>query len=201
MFCGEVQIPYFVDLLRRYNGNVNPFVGELVMADSLESDQNPDDPSAEMAPKIDGWLRLPAIGLVVGPILYVVTFIRDINAGFLDGLRQLSEEFPGFMTAAVVTIIIDFLFIGFQVYVAVRFFKKHRGVPRLIIILLLANIVTKILSCYWFTKICGALDSDGLRSVVSAVVVGMIWIPYFLLPKRVKQTFVLPRREQSVGHS
>ena len=147
--------------------------------------------STREAPKIEGWLILPALGLVLGPIVYFVEVARQVGSGYLGEIGEINAQFPGFLAAFAITTLCDILLVGFQIYVAVRFFNKHVAVPRLIVIRMLANLGAAILYWVWFTSVFQQLDIDGFRMTFSAVIGCSIWIPYFMFSKRVKATFIV----------
>ncbi|MDC0936175.1 DUF2569 domain-containing protein [Pirellulales bacterium] len=147
--------------------------------------------SASEAPKIGGLLILPGFGLVISPILYAASLIREVGSGNLGQIAEFDREYPGFQTAFTASTLCDILLVGCQVYVAIRFFKKLAIVPRLMVLLMLANLGLAILFCAWFTVVFDELDIDGVRAAVTAAIASSIWVPYFLFSKRVKDTFIV----------
>lgn len=121
---------------------------------------------------IGGWLVLPAINVVLQPLL-ALPF-----AGLLVVLASPHERGHAGLPAAFA-----FALYGlFALVVAVFFFGKRRLAPVLYIIMVLINVAVAVLGTSSL-----ATSSD---SVLRAVVGAAIWIPYFLLSKRVKATFV-----------
>ena len=110
-----------------------------------------------------GWLLLPAIGLVLSPLR---------NIWLLANVYDLS----GFYAFSVLGI----GFIAFQVFVAVVFFMKKPYAPKLMIALLLTNLALALLA---------AIISGAGEETAGALVLAAVWIPYFLVSKRVKATF------------
>lgn len=116
----------------------------------------------------DGWLFFPAIGLVLSPltaIAYLVFAVAD------HGLAGLSLPWLLLQTG----------FIVFLVFVAVLFFMKKPYAPKLMVALLLTNLASVLL--------LAAVGGSGGGEIEKAVVVAAIWVPYFLVSKRVKATF------------
>ena len=162
----------------------NPYEASQVSA------EEPDTPP-ENAPKIEGWLLLPPFGMIFGPLLYIVALVREFSNGYLELVREIDADFPGFQTAWAVVTICELLLIGFQLYTVFRYFKRHVVVPRLMIFMLVVNVGLAILSSLWFHSIFGALDEEDIIAIFRAVLVACVWIPYFIFSKRVKATFIV----------
>jgi hypothetical protein len=78
----------------------------------------------------------------------------------------------------------------FQMCVAVAFFWRKRAAPHLVIALLLAAVVLTIIDCMMFASATRPVtDIEDFKDVVGPLVRAYIWIPYFLLSRRVQATF------------
>lgn len=137
------------------------------------------------APKgIGGWLVLPAIGLVVGPGLSILLLL-----GWARLLPILDPELKGdarFWALAL----LDGASIAATVAVAVLFFLKRRSAVPAIIGLMVASILISLVQLFLSSALFGGMDGQDIKPVIHATVYGAIWIPYFLVSKRVKETFV-----------
>ncbi len=139
---------------------------------------------------IAGWLTLPALGLILSPLLY----------GF-DLWQALS--LPGSEREAVASLVsfkelADVVFIVATVVVALFFFGKRRPAPKLVIGLLLLQLalfITEYLVADSTGRIAPSYMGTLMANVGRGVLVCMIWIPYFMFSKRVKLTFVVDSRE------
>jgi hypothetical protein len=77
------------------------------------------------------------------------------------------------------------LFVGL-VWVGIRFARRKRNAPKLIIAVYLFNLAS-LGALYALGRSRLATPSDAVSAVTGAV----IWVPYFLLSNRVKRTFLL----------
>lgn len=135
---------------------------------------------------IRGWLIVPAIGLVVGPILSVVGLIA-LFAMFSRFMRGDDSATLVFVLAVEIGLTL------FSIYAAIRFFSKKSNAPSVIVTLLLVGIDASILEYVVLTQILRSsseIQTRILEQLVLQVPKAAIWIPYFLVSKRVKGTFV-----------
>lgn len=148
-------------------------------ADQLES--NAEAPDQHLA-GIRGWLILPAIGLVLGPVFALVLLI----AGLMQPIFEIVGE-GGLGGIYALDLLAIFGLIVFAVYVATLFFRKRWNAPRAIIALLIAGLfVSGVLVAFGFIA-----GPEILHLVFGILVVGAaVEIPYFRVSKRVKATFV-----------
>ena len=133
---------------------------------------------------IRGWLILPAIGFVIGPVGQLFGII---------GLVNLSADFrrAGAGGELLTMTVLNIGLLIYMVAVAVAFFRKRRRAPaacmRLLLLLVVLNFVVGVIARH-----AGALGIAQLQVGVFLVSVlqAIIWIPYFKWSKRVKATFV-----------
>jgi len=140
-------------------------------------------------PRLGGALLLPAIGLIVSPVRYLLS-IAQINSEYFQEVKATNEMFPGFAKAVWVTMSIDLLFTLFGIYVAVQYFRRHISAPRLMVLFVGINFLTLLLSYLWFSRVFGESDPESLKPVIPTGVACCFWIPYFLRSQRVKETFI-----------
>ena len=149
------------------------------------------DQTEATAPAVDprlvgirGWLVLPAIGFVLGPIVGVVMLVvalglySDVAAAGHGGLyaRELLVEVG---------------LLAFLIYAATRFFGKKRNAPSTIIALLTASLVSSgLLLVIELSEGPKVFAIESGKQLVRSVISAAIWIPYFRVSKRVKATFV-----------
>jgi hypothetical protein len=146
----------------------------------------PPDGAQPPAPEpIGGWLVLPAIGLILSPILSVGGIV--MNLVMFD---RLPSRYEG---VAAMEIVVGLGLTVFMIVAAVRFFAKKRNTPGTMIALmataLVANGILLLLGIgSGGGEMAGAMALGFVRSLIASA----IWIPYFNVSQRVKRTFVVP---------
>lgn len=148
---------------------------------------------------IGGWLILVAIGIVFAPIRIVAQvfpiYWRLFSNGSLDilttpgtaGYNPLWMPYLIFESTANVGLVIAWL------YIAVQFFRKKRRFPALYVKIIVATFVFQLVDAFSIMTILPdgkALDSDTIKEIGRTVFSACIWIPYLLISKRAKVTFV-----------
>ena len=151
------------------------------LAEAGEGSASVADPSLS---GIRGWLVLPAIGFVLGPIVSVVALIAAL-AVFSD------VEAAGYGGIFALELLVQVGLLAFFIYAATRFFGKKSNAPSLIIALMLislgASVVLLVIELGAGAELFAMETGKQLAREVSAAA---IWIPYFRVSKRVKATFV-----------
>ena len=126
-------------------------------------------PSMQVADgQIAGWLMLFAVGLVM-----------DIS---VTGLKVATSYQAGDVGEIIVATV------GAVVVIAttVMFFRKSRWAPWLIIGLLAFDALASV----FVVAVDGEPGIAAKRRLVWATLMALVWIPYFLMSKRVKVTFI-----------
>ena len=133
---------------------------------------------------IAGWLLLPAIGLVLGPVIAVIVIIVDV--------RSLPNTPDRYLTAVRANIFKAAVLGAFSLYAANSFFRRKKGTSHIMIWWMVANVLLSVMMIWNYGEIF-------VKSFIFAMIQAAIWIPYFLVSKRVKATFCLKTPEGSVG--
>lgn len=133
---------------------------------------------------IGGWLIIPAIGLVLGPIKAVIGLFLGVNTIQSFAPELLSD------VRLWVSGIIDVAMVIAAIIVAILFFKERRIAVVAIISLMAASIVASFIQFLLNMSMFGETSSDDINPILHACVFASIWIPYFVKSKRVKNTFV-----------
>ena len=120
---------------------------------------------------IGGWLILPAIGMVLGPISTIVGLVAVLSSSGSNG--------------NVVEIVRSVIMLLFQLYVSINFFAKKISVPNMVIALIVVSLGVRFMN---YKMNIG--DPVYLKPLIAGVIGALIWIPYFKVSERVKRTFV-----------
>lgn len=139
---------------------------------------------------ITGWLLLPAIGLIVGPLSGIWHVCLSLLL-FLAGEVTMNEG------RFLISVFIEACLIWLLIKGAISFFKKERRAPS-IIYMYLACLVVALLLLVLIWKDHGSLGyytskdcfDEYLLSFIASLISSAIWMPYFGRSKRVKATFV-----------
>ena len=133
---------------------------------------------------IGGWLILIVIGFVLGPIIV----IYELAVSFSSYSKAANAGYGG------IYIIEPIILIGllcFFIYIAILFFRMKSNLPGTFITFFIVSLFASGL-LYVIELSTGAeifSEQTGLWFIKS-IIRTVIWIPYFIVSKRVKATFV-----------
>jgi hypothetical protein len=159
-------------------------------------------PSGEKYNGIGGWLYLVIIGLLLNPIVsanYVLNeAIPLMNSSRWDEFTVEGGEFfhPQFSTLFIFEISFNILMVIVPIFLLILMFKRSRKIPKAMIIYFISVFVVHLADVYWtylLFKNFAMPDSfyKELVTIVGRVLLPVIiWVPYFIVSKRVKSTFV-----------
>ena len=131
---------------------------------------------------LGGWLILPGIGLVFGPLGILRGIITDLEA--LSG----ATDYGQLLLTIEATLYAGYLV--FAVLVSVDFFKRRARLPSRFIAVNVIGILLGMNDAV-FVYLLGATEAAEIQvgRVIGATIVASIWITYFLRSQRVKETF------------
>ncbi|MEA1994815.1 MAG: DUF2569 domain-containing protein [Campylobacterota bacterium] len=148
---------------------------------------------------IGGWLILPIIGLIITPIRVTLLMFKDLAPIFTEGYWNVlttpgSEAYhPLWASLIIFESVGNIVFIIFPIVLLVFLFRKSKLLPKLMISCLVLNLLF-VASDFFLSDLIPAIaeqnDSGSIKELARTVILAVIWIPYFLVSKRVKQTFV-----------
>ena len=132
---------------------------------------------------IGGWLIWHAIGFVIGFIYFPVTLIASL-------FNYSKVARAGYVGIQAIEPIVLFGMLCFMIYAATLFFRKKRNAPVTIIILFIVGILTGVL--LFVIELRAGTEIFAVNTVQWLVkgIIKVLWIPYFLVSKRVKATFM-----------
>ena len=145
---------------------------------------------------IGGWLVLPPIHLLID----IGLFFYLVWLGFGQGApKSDSGTAPVTITesewASLVFCSFDLLLAIYAVFCLVRLFQKRKSIPELMTwfyLMVLLKAVANVAILHSYPEL-GAADKDmfsAWKGVAQGVVAGIVWISYFHVSVRVKNTFV-----------
>jgi hypothetical protein len=159
------------------------------MAEQIEQEEPSVQAKDEKLVGIRGWLILPAIGFVLGTLIRVSTLIVDIGAYSTGMYSDVARA--GIDEIYTLEFIISLSLTGLLIYATILFLKKKKNAPKVIIALHIASIVALYVFLVFELDIEAKMFAvEIVIQLVNSVIAAVIWIPYFVVSKRVKATFV-----------
>lgn len=148
---------------------------------------------------LGGWLILVIIGLVISPFRIGRFLITEHLPLFTDGTWEIitSADSPYYHVLwgplLVFEVAGNLIMIVLSLTTLALILRKSRRVPKLIIGMYAFNIAF-IVGDYILVNLIPAIaeqpDTETMTELIRALVGAAIWIPYFLVSKRVRNTFV-----------
>ncbi len=150
--------------------------------------------------QIGGWLILVAIGLTFTPLRIgydLLTLTEYFNSNVWGALIDFNASARIMLTGLlmIVEMLYNFMYFVFSVLTVALFYSKRTILPRVAIILYSASLFFLIIDTLFAFSInpdlYSAIDKQSsYKEIALAFIAAVIWIPYFIYSKRVKQTFV-----------
>jgi hypothetical protein len=141
---------------------------------------------------LSGWLVLVAIGLVVSPFVMLYTIVT-VNLPFLTDNRYQPylTSHPAFAALAVFETITNIIFIASVLALAFLFFTKRKAFPTFMILYLATQCCVILFDTVTVHVLIPSANlSASYASVARSLIGALVWIPYFVISRRVKATFV-----------
>jgi hypothetical protein len=140
---------------------------------------------------IGGWLILPAIGLAISPFVSLHGLFKGIGILTSSRYETVLSARPGLATLILFEIITNTILFAASVCLNFIFYWKKRIFPRCAIAYYGLNFFVMLADHLATVSLLPSSDnSAGAFGAVRALVICVIWIPYFLNSQRVEQTFV-----------
>jgi hypothetical protein len=148
---------------------------------------------------IRGWLILGLIGLFISPIRISISVFRDLIPIFTERHWNVlttpgSGAYHPLWAPLIITECVgNAVFIIFSIVLLVFFFRKSKLLPNLIISYLILNLLFVAGDFFIADMIPAVAKQSNLQAaeeLARAIIGAVIWVPYFFVSKRVKQTFV-----------
>jgi hypothetical protein len=148
---------------------------------------------------LGGWLILVGIGVLIAPIRLIATFVPIYTPIFEDGTWEAltvvgSETYnPMWGPLLIGEMTYNSIMAAASIYLIYLFFSKHYLFPKAYIAILLVSLVFIPLDAWLVTKILpneSMFDPETSKEFMRTLIGSIIWVPYMLISKRVKATFV-----------
>jgi hypothetical protein len=148
---------------------------------------------------LGGWLILVGIGLVLSPLLLLVTLWTEFLPGFdPDRWRQMTDPDSEYYNQYWAPIFlaefgVNILMLLLGLVLLWLFFTKSRFFPTLYIFATGFGLAFLMLDAFIVSQAfpdTPMFDEEFTRSLLRSSVGALIWISYMLVSKRVKATFV-----------
>lgn len=135
--------------------------------------------------KINGLLYIPALGLILTNIYYIVglyDFLTVVLNFFISG-----DAFSYYLLSMLTLITIGFII---SIYAAWLFFKRKKGTRKMMIIYYISGLIIALCATIFPAVVFGIqLSSDSFSILFSAIIGAVIWIPYFIVSRRINVVF------------
>jgi hypothetical protein len=148
---------------------------------------------------LSGWLVLVGIGVVVSPLRLAYFLLQTYLPMFRDGTWETvttpgsASYHPFWGPLLLGEIIVNSAFILMSIYLLYLFFRKSSRFPKTYVVFLIANFSFILADAFAAQVVLPdqpVLDPQTGREFGRAVFAAVVWIPYMLVSKRVKNTFV-----------
>lgn len=139
---------------------------------------------------IGGWLILVCIGLCLTPIRLIYSMIVGGYYNQSLWLRLQAYSQPSLTFLVALELIANIFLICASVYILVLFFRRRDTLPATFIVVYSFNIVFIVVDHFLSKSILGSPGGTMPAAFSQLILYSIIWIPYFLISKRVKETFI-----------
>lgn len=161
--------------------------------------QNTRNAPADGPVGLGGWLILVIIGLIVSPLRIAHLLITEHLPLFTDGTWSILTDtgspqyHPLWGPLLVLEGLGNLMLLALHLTALVLIMLKSRRAPAVAIGMYAFNltfVAADFLVAGWIPSIAALDDPESTRELTRSLVAATIWIPYFLVSKRVRNTFV-----------
>jgi len=148
---------------------------------------------------LKGWLLLVGLGITLSPVRILWDLFKIYLPAFTDGTWSVytdpaSPDYtPHYGSSVVIETLLNVALFLYALLVAFLFYSKSRFFPKLYIGLLLTYSAFTIASAWlrtWPYPDEAIFSEETIPDIFRSFIPCAIWIPYMLLSKRVRNTFV-----------
>ena len=148
---------------------------------------------------IGGWLLLVAVGIIFSPLRIIFQLFPLYSDIFTDGYWEILTT-PGtdayhVMWAPILLVEMgtNLVLIFVWLFIIFLFFSKKRAFPKWYIGIVLFTLLFLVFDAFAIKLVLPnepTFDSETVKEIIRTLISCVIWIPYMLISKRVKATFV-----------
>lgn len=143
-------------------------------------------PATEGPAGIGGWLLLVAVGLVLTPLVLLLRVVLTAQV-----VGRLDERFATLITWIRIEMLANTLLLLYALYLLYPFFRKLPSFPTLFIGFLALSLLVVMADAAAAVVIFELpLDRGTIRDMARALIAALVWVPYMLVSRRVRNTFV-----------
>ncbi|WP_067587339.1 DUF2569 domain-containing protein [Endozoicomonas ascidiicola] len=148
---------------------------------------------------LGGWLLLVGFGLIFSSLRLLYFSITTFSDVYADGVwtllttSSLESYIPYWGTLIISELIFNVFSFTACVYLVYLFFRKSNFFPKAYIFVGVFTVAILIIDAFASILILPELnsfDDVGIKEITRSLVGALVWIPYMLKSKRVKNTFV-----------
>jgi transglutaminase-like putative cysteine protease len=150
------------------------------------------EPGATFVP-LGGWLIVVGIGLAASIILMIRTLMGDtyFNLDLWQGLAGTKNELLT-KTFVVFEAVLNTIMLCYAMFCLIMFLNKRDALPKYIIWFYLGSAIFILLDAVASYLIYNKVDNDSVKDIIRAIIAAAIWVPYFKISTRVRETFIVP---------
>jgi transglutaminase-like putative cysteine protease len=148
---------------------------------------------SEYGKPIGGWLILVAVGLCITPVVIVYTLVNPENNFFNQGVwstLQSTNQY-GLLSLIIFELAYNIIFLFFNGILILLFFHRRTSLPLLIMFFYGISFVVTIIDAVAVTFYSSTSFAESFGDVLKSGIGAAIWIPYFRISERVKETFTV----------
>ena len=141
---------------------------------------------------LGGWLILVGLGLVISPLVILGTTVSD-NVPLLTNSdsRAFLESHPALEGLIVFEVVTNVIFVVILGALNILFFTRKRSFPTYMILYLAFQVILLSGDALAVRAVMPSVHTPASYSAITRSFLGAaMWIPYLLLSRRVKATFV-----------
>jgi len=148
---------------------------------------------------LGGWLILVGLGIVISPLRMISVLVPLYHEMFSTGSFETlttpgTEAYHPLWAPVVYGEITLNVAIGLAwVFIAILFFSRKKAFPKWYIgtvIFSLVFVISDVLVVKYLLPNESVLDPDTIKEFTRSLATCLIWVPYMLVSKRVKATFI-----------